>query len=66
MHFVELSRRCGGFRETVTRALRLLGLSRTGFVSRYIQRVPEIVSQSPEFLVREVGRTLQSYMHDLK
>ena len=41
---------------------QILGLQ----VSRYILRLPEIVSQSHEYLIREVGRTLQSYMRDLK
>jgi AcrR family transcriptional regulator len=35
-------------------------------VARYILRVPDMVSQSHEFLIREVGRTLQGYMRDLK
>ena len=41
---------------------QILGLQ----VSRYILRLPEIVSQSHDFLIREVGRTLQGYMRDLK
>jgi hypothetical protein len=35
-------------------------------VARYILRVPEIASQSHEYLIREVGRTLQGYMRNLK
>jgi AcrR family transcriptional regulator len=34
-------------------------------VTRYILRVPEIASQSHEYLIREVGRTLQGYMRGL-
>jgi AcrR family transcriptional regulator len=41
---------------------QVLGL----IVSRYILRSPEVVTLSNEFLIREVGRTLQSYMRELK
>ena len=34
-------------------------------VTRYVLRVPEIASQSHEYLIREVGRTLQGYMRKL-
>jgi AcrR family transcriptional regulator len=34
-------------------------------VARYILRVPEIASQSHEYLIREVGRTVQGYMRKL-
>jgi len=64
--YAELLKQFGATKQGVSVAA-LIGTQILGLqVSRYILRLPEIVSQSHEFLIREVGRTLQGYMRDLK
>jgi AcrR family transcriptional regulator len=64
--YAELLKQFGTTKQGASAAV-LIGTQILGLqVSRYILRLPEIVSQSHEFLIREVGRTLQSYMRDLK
>jgi AcrR family transcriptional regulator len=64
--YAELLKQFGTTKQGAS-AAALIGTQILGLqVSRYILRLPEIVSQSHEFLIREVGRTLQSYMRDLK
>jgi AcrR family transcriptional regulator len=61
----ELLRRFGSSKR-VADAAALIGTQVVGLlVLRYILRVPEITSQSHEYLVREVGRTLQNYIRKL-
>jgi len=61
----ELLRRFGSSKR-VADAAALIGTQVVGLlVLRYILRVPEITSLSHEYLVREVGRTLQNYMRKL-
>jgi len=63
--YAELLKRFGPSKQlanvTALRGSQVVGL----LVSRYILRVPEIVSQSNEYLIREVGRSLQGYMRNL-
>jgi AcrR family transcriptional regulator len=50
----------------VADAAALIGTQVVGLlVTRYILRVPEVASQSHEYLIREVGRTLQGYMRNM-
>jgi AcrR family transcriptional regulator len=50
----------------LTSVTALIGSQVIGLlVARYVLRVPEIASQSHEYLIREVGRTLQGYMRNL-
>jgi AcrR family transcriptional regulator len=63
--YAELLKRFGPSKQ-LANVTALIGSQVVGLlVSRYILRVPEIVSQSNEYLIREVGRSLQGYMRNL-
>ena len=63
--YAELLRRFGPSKQLAGVAA-LIGSQVVGLlVTRYILRVPEIASQSHEYLIREVGKTLQGYMRNL-
>jgi AcrR family transcriptional regulator len=63
--YAELLRRFGSSKR-VADVTALIGTQIVGLlVTRYILRVPEIASQSHEFLIREVGRTLQGYIRNM-
>jgi AcrR family transcriptional regulator len=63
--YAELLKRFGPSKQ-LANVTALIGSQVVGLlVSRYILRVPEIVSQSNEYLIREVGRNLQGYMRNL-
>jgi AcrR family transcriptional regulator len=64
--YAELMKQFGATKK-VSSVAALIGTQILGLlVSRYILRFPEIASYSHEFLISEVGRTLQGYMRDLK
>ena len=63
--YAELLKRFGPSKQ-LTSVTALIGTQVIGLlVSRYVLRVPEIASQSNEYLIREVGRTIQAYMRKL-
>jgi AcrR family transcriptional regulator len=63
--YAELLKRFGPSKQ-LANVTALIGSQVVGLlVSRYILRVPEIESQSNEYLIREVGRSLQGYMRNL-
>jgi AcrR family transcriptional regulator len=63
--YLELLKRFGTPKE-VGNAAALIGTQVVGLVvMRYILRVPAVVSQSHEYLIREVGRAIQGYMRNI-
>ena len=63
--YTELLKRFGPSKQLGAVAA-LIGSQVVGLlVTRYILRVPDIASQSHEYLIQEVGRTLQGYMRNL-
>lgn len=63
--YVELLKPFGPSKQ-LANVTALIGSQVVGLlVARYVLRVPEIASLSHEYLIREVGRTLQGYMRKL-
>jgi AcrR family transcriptional regulator len=63
--YLELLQRFGSANE-VGSAAALIASQVMGLVMmRYILRVPTVVAQSREYLIREVGRALQGYMRNI-
>jgi AcrR family transcriptional regulator len=63
--YAELLKRFGPSKQLAS-VTALIGSQVIGLlVARYVLRVPEIASQSNEYLIREVGRTVQGYMRKL-
>jgi Tetracyclin repressor-like, C-terminal domain len=63
--YVELLKPFGSSKQ-LANVTALIGSQVVGLlVTRYVLRVPEMASLSHEYLIREVGRTLQGYMRKL-